>query len=91
MVSFRPNNKAAELDEYDPQAQVKMSCSLDLANNRGPLSGPLLTKGQYAMVSGADSDGYMPELDVWEVPGYQPAATGWISPRGGPELDSRAR
>lgn len=67
-----------------------MQCPLGLGSGRTVHAGPLLSTGQYAMVSGID-DGYQMQLEVWELPGYSPSPKGWASSRGRPGLDSRAR
>ncbi len=91
LLSLRPQTLPAELREYGEDGVVKMTCPLGLAPNRSTLSDPVLTVGHYALISGSDSGGYDSQLDVWEVPGYAPGLAGWISRRGGPGLDSRAR
>lgn len=77
--------------EIDPTGAVQMECPLGLSGIRQPRTNPILSGGRYAMITGLDSGGGDHQLDVWLLPGYSPASSGWVSPRGGVGLDSRAR
>lgn len=77
--------------EVDPKGQVLMRCPMDWEARRRIRSGPLLTPERYAVITGLDVDGYDPRIEVWRLPTYTPGSSGWLSPRGGPTLDLRAR
>jgi hypothetical protein len=91
LVSLQPRVGPSELDEVDENGRVRMQCPLGLALSRSPASEPLLTDGQYAMLNSIEQSGGVVELNVWQLPGYSVAPTGWSSPRGGPGLTRRAR
>lgn len=93
LFSIAPwSSRNPELWEVDTNANVQMRCHLEwLGGGRQLLAGPVLTQGAWAVVTGVNSEGYDPKVEVWSTPGYAPALTGWVSPRGGPTLDLRAR
>lgn len=79
----------AELFEFDEAASLVMRCPLP--RFVGALgSGPVLTDGRYGILTRRDSSGGG-RISVWALPGYRPAASGWISGGGGPGHDGRAR
>jgi hypothetical protein len=91
LVALKPTGAMAQLREIESSGDVLMQCSLALELDRRPRSVPILSAGRYAMLTGIGAGGTQPRLDVWELPGYSPAVSGWVSPRGGPGLDLRAR
>lgn len=80
-----------ELNEYDAEARLLMRCPLELERLRQLGGGPVLTNGRYAMLTRRDGSSGAQQLDVWVLPGYRPATSGWVSPGGGPGHDGRAR
>jgi hypothetical protein len=83
--------QGAELQEYDGEAGLLMRCPLELERLRQLGGGPVLTNGRYAMLTRRDGTSGAQQLDVWVLPGYRPAASGWVSSGGGPGHDGRAR
>jgi hypothetical protein len=80
-----------ELVEYDDQAGVLMQCRLELERVQQLGGGPVLTNGRYAALTRRDGTSGAQQLNVWVLPGYRPATSGWVSATGGPGHDSRAR
>lgn len=84
----------ARLIEVNARAQTLMDCELSWRPGRSVnyRSTPVLSADRWAVVTGEQALPFAgPRLEVWAVPGYQPASNGWISPHGGPGLDGRAR
>ncbi|MBL8920336.1 MAG: hypothetical protein JNJ54_15825 [Myxococcaceae bacterium] len=79
------------LHEYDAEAELLMRCPLELERLRQLGGGPVLANGRYAMLTRRDGSSGAQQLDVWALPGYRPAAGGWVSSGGGPGHDGRAR
>ena len=90
LLSLKPTGAPAEIREVDSHGAVAMQCALGgLDPARRPQSIPILSAGHYAMLTATGVNGTDSRLEVWELPGYAPASSGWVSPRGGPGLDPR--
>lgn len=86
LLAVKPFGGRAQLRELDALGLARMECALDLPLVRRPASLPVVTNGQYAMLT---QDGTGVALEVWTVPGLAPATRGWVSPLGGPGFDWR--
>jgi hypothetical protein len=91
LVALGTSSGEAEILAIDGQGNLPMQCALELARGRTPHGPPVLMNGRYAMLTAMGPQRTEPALEVWTLPGYGPAAHGWISPRGGPGLDWRER
>jgi hypothetical protein len=90
LVALQPDVLGAkpELREVDPQGRLLMQCPLQLSM-QAIIAGPVLGAGRYAAVTGDPDYPGGEHIEVWALPGYEPAASGWVSPRGGRGLDLR--